>query len=260
MGFSLSWWMDSHNRHHAWPNHEEKDPDIRIAPLAFSDRQVGAKSGVTRWFVRYQSFLVIPLNTLGILTKQLASFRFMNQQRGQLRHPRLEPLVAILHWTAYLSLLFVVMSPALAVTFFAVHYALYGLAFGAVISPNHKGMPMVRGNAPFDFLYLQVLTARNLRGGPIRDLLYGGLNYQIEHHLFPGMPHNRLPNAAPIVEAYCAKHGIPYHQTGVVEGYWEILQSTHRVSTPLRSADLGDSPITLTGQDMDQWAASMSPS
>ncbi len=259
MGFSMSWWMDSHNRHHAWPNHEEKDPDIRIAPFAFSDRQLDGKGGVLRWFVRFQSFLAIPLNTLGIVTKQIASVRFMNQKRGELRHPWLEPLVTIVHWGAYLSLLFIVMSPPLAVAFFAVHYALYGLAFGAVISPNHKGMPMVRGDAPFDFLYLQVLTARNLRGGFVRDLLYGGLNYQIEHHLFPGMPRNHLPEAAPIVQAYCAKHGIPYHQTGVFEGYWEILQSMQRVSAPLRGPDPGDSPITLTGVEMDSWAREMSP-
>jgi fatty acid desaturase len=256
MGFSLSWWMDSHNRHHAWPNHEAKDPDIQIAPFAFSDRQVGRKHGLMRWFVRYQAVLVIPLNTLGVVSKQIASVRFMNRKRGALRHPVLEPLVTVMHWSAYFSLLFIVMSPPLAVAFFALHYAGYGLAFGAVISPNHKGMPMVRADDPFDFLYLQVLTARNLRGGRLIDLLYGGLNYQIEHHLFPNMPRNRLPAAVPIVKAYCAQHRIPYHQTGVIEGYREILRSMHRVSTPLRGSDPGDSPITLTGVDMDRWAQS----
>ncbi len=254
MGFSLSWWMDSHNRHHAWPNHEGKDPDIRIAPFAFSDRQVDGKRGVMRWFVRYQAFLVIPLNTLGVLSKQVASARFMNRKRRALRHPVLEPLATLVHWGAYFSLLFLVMGPPLAVAFFALHYAVYGLAFGAVISPNHKGMPMVRGDAPFDFLYLQVLTARNLRGGPLRDLLYGGLNYQIEHHLFPNMPRHRCRVAAPMVQAYCAAHGIPYHQTGVIEGYREILRSMQRVSAPLRGPDPGTSPITLTGADMERLA------
>ena len=257
MGLSLSWWMESHNRHHARPNHEEKDLDIRIAPFAFSDRQLHGKRGVMRWFVRYQAFLVIPLNTLGIVTKQLSSAQFMNRERGALRHPVLEPLATVLHLGAYFSLLFIVMSPPLAVAFFALHYALYGLAFGAVIAPNHKGRPMVRADAPFDFLYLQVLTARNVRGGPLRDLLYGGLNYQIEHHLFPSMPRNRLPDAARIVEPYCAAHGIPYYETGVVEGYREILRSMHRVSAPLRGPNPGESPVTLTGADMDRVARGM---
>ena len=260
MGFSLSWWMDSHNRHHAWPNHEQKDPDIRVAPFAFSDRQVDTKHGLTRWLARYQAFSVIPLNTLGVVTKQVASARFMNRQRGGLRHPILEPLATILHWGGYFTLLFLVMSPPLAVAFIVLHYAVYGLAFGAVISPNHKGMPMVRGEAPFDFLYLQVLTARNLRGGILRDLLYGGLNYQIEHHLFPNMPRIRLPEAAPIVQAYCAKHGIPYHQTGVIEGYREILRSMQRVSAPLRGSGPGESPVTWTGVEMDRWAQGLAPS
>ena len=260
MGFSLSWWMESHNRHHAWPNHEAKDPDIRIALFAFSDRQLRGKSGLMRWFVRYQAFLVIPLNTLGVLSKQIASVRFMNRNRGGLRHPVLEPLATVLHWGAYFSLLFIVMSPPLAVAFFALHYALYGLAFGAVISPNHKGRPMVRDDAPFDFLYLQVLTARNVRGGPLRDLLYGGLNYQIEHHLFPTMPRHRLPDAARIVEPYCAAHGIHYCQTGVVEGYRDILRSMQRVSAPLRGPGPGESPVTLTGIDMDRLAGDMTVS
>ena len=73
MGLSLSWWMESHNRHHARPNHEDRDPDICIAPFAFSDRQHRRKRGAMRWFVRYQAFLVIPLNTLGIVSKQLSS-------------------------------------------------------------------------------------------------------------------------------------------------------------------------------------------
>jgi linoleoyl-CoA desaturase len=40
--------------------------------------------------------------------------------------------------------------------------------------------------------------------------LLGGLNYQIEHHLFPRLPHTLYPSIAPIVERNCLRHGVRY--------------------------------------------------
>ena len=59
---------------------------------------------------------------------------------------------------------------------------------GCSFAPNHKGMPVLSAGHTLDFLRKQVLTSRNIRGGWFVDILLGGLNYQIEHHLFPSMP------------------------------------------------------------------------
>jgi fatty acid desaturase len=56
----------------------------------------------------------------------------------------------------------------------------------------------------------QVLTARNMNGNWFIHLVYGGLNYQIEHHLFPSMPRNNLRHARPIVRTYCQGQGVAY--------------------------------------------------
>ena len=48
IGLSYGWWVDKHNRHHANPNHEEKDPDVSIKALAFTPGQAAAKRGVVR--------------------------------------------------------------------------------------------------------------------------------------------------------------------------------------------------------------------
>ncbi|MCH7800907.1 MAG: fatty acid desaturase, partial [Chloroflexi bacterium] len=85
-----------------------------------------------------------------------------------------------------------------------------------------------------DFLRRQVLTARNVKGHPITDLWYGGLNYQIEHHLFPNMPRNNLKEAQKIIRVFCEEHSISYHETGVVQSVKEILQYLHQESAPLR--------------------------
>jgi fatty acid desaturase len=97
-------------------------------------------------------------------------------------------------------------------------------------------MPLAARSASPGFLREQVLTARNIRGNPIVDLLYGGLNYQIEHHLFPTMPRCNLRKAQPIVEAFCRDLGIGYHSTGLFASYREILAHLHRESASLRGA------------------------
>ena len=86
---------------------------------------------------------------------------------------------------------------------------------GTIFAPNHKGMPLVAAeDPPLSYLHQQVVTARNVRGGIWAELWYGGLNYQIEHHLFPTMPRYCFRAARPLILAYCKRHGLPYHEVG----------------------------------------------
>ena len=232
-GFGLSWWMDSHNRHHAFPNHETLDPNADVAPFAFSRDQLAKKEGVMRVLARFQGTVWIPLQTLGVYDKEVASVLFL--VHGKLRHRYLEPLATALHFGGYFALLFVFLGPVLAVAFLAVHYGLYGLFLGSTIAPNHKGMATLRGNERRDFLRTQVITSRNVRGGRLTDAWYGGLNYQIEHHLFPTMARNQLRAARAIVKPYCESHGIPYAESNPAQSYWEVTQF-------LRSISAGDTP------------------
>jgi fatty acid desaturase len=87
-----------------------------------------------------------------------------------------------------------------------------------------------------DFLRRQVVTSRNVRANAFNDMWYGGLNYQIEHHLFPAMPRANLGKAQRIIQAYCEAHGIAYHATGVRQSYCEILAYLRAVGAPLRPA------------------------
>ena len=84
------------------------------------------------------------------------------------------------------------------------HQAVFGLYMGCSFAPNHKGMPIVAAHEKLDYLRSQVLTSRNVRGGWFADQLLGGLNYQIEHHLFPSMPRPNLRHARPLVRTFCA--------------------------------------------------------
>jgi fatty acid desaturase len=113
---------------------------------------------------------------------------------------------------------------------------LSGLYLGSIFAPNHKGMTIIDKESDLGFLYRQVVTARNVKGRPVTDFWYGGLNYQIEHHLFPSMPRNRLREAQCLIKAFCQEHAIPYYETSMLRSYQEILQYLHHVSSPLRAA------------------------
>ena len=118
---------------------------------------------------------------------------------------------------------------AQAAVFILVQQGLFGLYLGCSFAPNHKGMPILNKNDDTDFLRRQVLTARNVHGGRILDLALGGLNYQIEHHLFPHMPRPALRHARPIVRAHCHNHDIPYAETNLLDSYHQAIHHLNTV-------------------------------
>ena len=75
-------------------------------------------------------------------------------------------------------------SPLKALAFIAVQQAVFSLYLGISFAPNHKGMPLIDSATAAGFARRQVVTARNIRGGRFTTFMLGGLNYQIEHHLF----------------------------------------------------------------------------
>jgi len=121
-----------------------------------------------------------------------------------------------------------------AVVFILIHQGLFGMYLGCSFAPNHKGMPMLGEDEKLDFLRRQVITARNIRGGWFTDFALGGLNYQIEHHLFPSMPRPSLRYAQAPVRAFCAEHGIAYAETGFFASYGQVLRHLHTTGGPLR--------------------------
>jgi fatty acid desaturase len=234
VGLSYGWWVGKHNLHHANPNHEDDDPDLQIPLLAFTAGQGRAKRGTTRWVTKYQAYLFFPLLLMEGLSLHWASIRAAF--RGEGRFSRLERVTLLGHVVAYLAAVFLVLSPGKAIVFIAVHQCLWGVYMGCSFAPNHKGMPTLTKGHTLDFLRKQVLTSRDVLGGRWLDFTLGGLNYQIEHHLFPTMPRINLRRAQPIVSDYCRAHGIPYSECGLRQSYGSVLDHLHAVGAPLRWA------------------------
>lgn len=234
IGLGYGWWQDKHTRHHANPNHEDLDPDVAPDILVWSQRQARASRGAARIIGRAQGFLFFPLLLLEGFNLHIAYFRALGKR--SIKHRRLEAALLFLHVFAYLAALFAVLPADKAIAFLLVHQALFGLYMGCIFAPNHKGMPTLTGDARPDYLRRQVLTSRNVRGGLLTDVALGGLNYQIEHHLFPSMPTPNLRHARLIVRSYCAEIGVAYHETGLISSYREALIHLHHVGEPLRAA------------------------
>jgi fatty acid desaturase len=129
-----------------------------------------------------------------------------------------------------------VLSPLQAIAFVVVQQGLFGLYLGCSFAPNHKGMPTLTDAEQLDFLRRQVLTSRNVRGSRVVDFVLGGLNYQIEHHLFPNMPRPNLRHAQPLIRAFCQQHGLNYTEASLVGSYAQALRHLHSVGAPLRPA------------------------
>jgi fatty acid desaturase len=94
-------------------------------------------------------------------------------------------------------------------------------------------MPVLAAGDRTDFLRRQVLTSRNVRGNWLVDLVLGGLNYQIEHHLFPNMPRPNLRRSQPLVRAFCLRHGVSYCETTWIRSYAQALRHLHEVGRAL---------------------------
>jgi fatty acid desaturase len=232
IGMSYGWWMDKHTRHHNNPNHDDLDPDVAPELLIWATESALGRRGLAAFVTRHQAGLFFPLLTLLGIDLKVSSVKAI--RAGVVKRRRLEAALLIVHFAVYLSVLFLILSPLQAVAFIVVHQALFGVYLGMTFAPNHKGMPHPTGDE--DYLRKQVVTSRNVRGGRLTDVALGGLNYQIEHHLFPGMPSPNLRRAQPIVQEYCAEVGVPYEQTGLIESYRQALRHLHEVGAPLRDA------------------------
>jgi len=234
VGVSFDWWVAKHNRHHTNPNHEDLDPDINFTALAFTASQASAKRGPIRLLARHQGWLFFPLLLLEAAHLHLASIKSILKGSG--RANTVEGALLLAHVAGYLTALVLVLSPLQAVAFVVVQQGLFGLYLGCSFAPNHKGMPTLTEADQLDFVRRQVLTSRNVAGSRLVDFLLGGLNYQIEHHLFPNMPRPNLRRAQPLIRAFCRQHGLAYTEASLFGSYAQAIRHLHSVGAPLRSA------------------------
>jgi fatty acid desaturase len=229
MGFSYGWWVGHHNKHHSNPNHLEKDSDITRRRAIFIPEQGFSRPGRGKQFiVRHQHVLFYPLlvtEGIGLRTESIKALR-----RKLPRLTAIEAVLIAVHLAAYFGAVFYVLPFGKGIAFILTMNLLFGLYIGSVFAPNHKGMPIQMPDDDWDWLTRQVVTSRNIRSSYLTDFLYGGLNYQIEHHLFPTMPRKALRHARPITVEYCREIGLGYYEVSVWRSYVEVITHLYRTT------------------------------
>ncbi|MGA2835665.1 MAG: acyl-CoA desaturase [Acidimicrobiales bacterium] len=226
-GFSFGWWMSKHSRHHGYTNFEGKDPDIAAGALVFTTAQADDRGRFGRRFARTQQFTVVPLLFLEALNLHVASVRSLARRRD--RAALVEIALLVVHAGIFFVAPFLLLSPVRAVAFIVVSQSLFGFYLGASFITNHVGMPTVTGTDDLGFLRRQVSTSRNLSGPSFTGFIFGGLDSQIEHHLFPTMPRANLRRARKLVRPFCDERRIPYAEQSPWHAYRDVVLHLSRV-------------------------------
>jgi fatty acid desaturase len=233
VGMSYQWWMNKHTRHHANPNRVGKDPDVAPGVVSFRAADAASQRGLFRVINRWQGWLFFPLLLLEGVNLHVTSIRSLFGRRQV--HGRWWELGLIgVRFAVFFGLVFWLLPPGLACAFLGVQLAVFGVYMGASFAPNHKGMPIVAADEKLDFFTKQVRTSRNIRGRVWASALMGGLNYQVEHHLFPSMPRPHLARARAIVREHCRTAGIHYTETSLVASYGIVIRYLNQVGLAAR--------------------------
>jgi fatty acid desaturase len=170
---------------------------------------------------RWQAPLFFPLMLLRSSGMHVLGIKRLLQRRD--RASALEAALIALHAALYLTVVFWVLSPLKALAFVAVQQAVFSVYLGISFAPNHKGMPIIESEAEAGFARRQVVTARNIRGGWFTTFMLGGLNYQIEHHLFPSMARPNLRRAQGLVRDFCAASDLGYSEESFIGSFRQII-------------------------------------
>lgn len=264
-GYSVQWWKNKHNGHHAVPNlhsstalSQDGDPDIDTMPLlawslkqAQSYREIhdGKDSPFVRFMIRNQAIFYLPILLLARLSWMRESFKVSfglgaaSENAAQemklkgLQYPLLERLGMLLHytWSFAVSTGFGTWGIGKSIAFFMTMTCSCGFFLAIVFGLGHNGMATYNADARPDFWKLQVTTTRNITGGhgfpqAFVDWFCGGLQYQVDHHLFPTLPRHNFKKAHELVESFCKEWGVKYHEADLVVGTKEVLDHLNNVS------------------------------
>jgi fatty acid desaturase/predicted heme/steroid binding protein len=249
-GFSVAWWKSKHNTHHAVPNlHESSplaadgDPDIDTMPiLAWSKTMAahGKDDLKARLLIKWQAYTYFPVLLLARLAWAKQSWDFQFHGGGNsvknaaldsrtMQYPVLEKIGLVMHYSGMI-LIMSYMPIFNALTYFFISQTSCGLFLALVFGLGHNGMSVYPAQERPDFWKLQVSTTRNITPNWFVNWFCGGLQYQVDHHLFPMIPRHNLPKVHKLVESFCKEQNVTYHETNMLVGTIEVLNHLNKVS------------------------------
>jgi fatty acid desaturase len=209
-GMSFGFWRSRHNRHHAHCQEVDGDPDMHFGVLfSVYPHSASWRTPLGRLFLRVQRWAFWPLSAFYWVTLRYDAIRDLFQRPSETKVDR---FLLPLHWIVLLIVPGLVWSWPAAILAYVSVSCLSSLMTASVFIPNHIGMRRLQPGEKISYLERQVTTSRNISNWRWLDFYFGGLNSQIEHHLFPRVAHHRYRAMRPIVRAYCREHGLAYEE------------------------------------------------
>ena len=227
---SASFWRQKHLViHHPHPNQEGVDYDADLSPyFALTENEVRRAGRLHRWLYRYQWFY-LPLFLVGnglnvVLSGWAYLLRKLADPKARSAQHWVDLGMLLLHYVVWVGIPMLIFSATDVILFALVRFALISYAMFALFAPAHfpsEALMIEPDASDLDLIHKQTLTTVNYRTGWLGRLLCGGVEYQIEHHLFPSVSPTHYPRLSKWVRAYCEEHGYPYRTLGWGEAIWK---------------------------------------
>jgi fatty acid desaturase len=217
--------------HHPSPNVVGVDTDADLLPwFAITADEVHASSGFRRFYYKRLQFWLFPLAlALNCFSIQMAGWahvmRLLRDSKGRKSGHWIDLGALVLHYLFWVGVPLLFWPASTVVVFFLMRTIVLGYAMYAVLAPGHfpaeaqRTTDEVRRES--DFFAIQAAGTVSFRTGRLGSFLCSGLQYQVEHHLFPNISHVYYPQISLTVRKLCAEQGLPYHSYSWATALWK---------------------------------------
>jgi acyl-lipid Delta6-acetylenase / acyl-lipid (9-3)-desaturase len=258
-GIGIGWWKRSHNVHHVVCNSIEHDPDIQHMPIMAVTENIFQNNNIYGFFstfheriinfdttakflVSYQHYIFYPLMMVARFNLYAQGWiHILTQPQVRKREWEIIALLGFLLWLSSLIYFIPEASIGEKIAYVFLSHALAGVLH-VQICLSHFSMGTYSGTAYNDdsdeWFKMQLFTTLDIDCPEWLDWFHGGLQFQIEHHLWPRLPRHELRYASKLVKEFCAKEGVHYHNPGWIEAQGELVRSMYQVALKARNSDV----------------------
>jgi len=236
-GVSGLWWKDDHNKHHAYTNCFDEcgfivDLQQNVRPFFVQSKALlpYVTNAFERIIIKIQHWSFIPV----CLFIGRFAIIFVSGSSPFARKVH-EIIGVLLHWCYVSALLYTFLPDNYErLTAFFIACSVEGiLHIQLELSHFCKTMMPLNDCTMTNFVIFQLQTTRNIDCPEYLDWFHGGLQFQIEHHLFPRIPRHNLRKVMPFVKELCKKHNIEYEMKPFLSALVDILTDMKHVAHPV---------------------------
>ena len=232
-GVSIEMWVDEHSRHHAYTMRPREDPQFNYLPvflvsmkeMEHFDDLSKVEQILAKWLVPIQHLTLIPISVLiGRFNLHIISMSYA------LKEKKIHDVVGLVIYVAWFGSIVRILPFHERLPFVLISYMTAGILH-IQLSISHLATDAFtpEEDEKLQFFAFQCKTTRNIDSSWWNNWFHGGLQYQIEHHLFPQLPRHHLAKVKSLVQDICMNHDIPYRSKSLFGAVRECLTDLHRM-------------------------------